>query len=385
MTAVTIAPDTESLTEGLHALVIGVSSYPFADGPESTEFGKAFGIRNLTSAARSASDVAAWLLKEYRNVDMPLASLNVLFSPSKGETLNPVISDVLRGPARAAKRETVEAEILSFRDLCRQDPGGIAFVYIAGHGVQLNTQGAIVLLEDFGVPRHAELYGSVDVRGCHSGFQDDSLSQRQLWFIDACRQFPEEAKKFEAMQGSFALSTVVGRTEASPLFLSSSSRESAFAEVGGTSLFSQALLWALRGAAVTGPTPSCPYWHVRALDLISVLPARVQELVQEHGELQNVEVTGRVLDLIVQRFSDAPPVDLELCIVPPDYAPPPVATLRRSKSAPVELPPGPLMWPLHIEKVPAGIYSLTLELAHGATDPIFFLAKPPKHSEIVVV
>ena len=39
-----------------HALVVGVSHYPFLDGPEATPTGEQLGLANLNSAARSASE-----------------------------------------------------------------------------------------------------------------------------------------------------------------------------------------------------------------------------------------------------------------------------------------------------------------------------------------
>ena len=86
-----ILPPHDPEARGTHALVIGVSRYRFADGPESTPEGEAWGIENLSSAARSASEFAAWLVGEYRNLENPLASLRVLLSPSEGETIHPAI------------------------------------------------------------------------------------------------------------------------------------------------------------------------------------------------------------------------------------------------------------------------------------------------------
>jgi hypothetical protein len=74
---------------GTHAFIVGVSAYPFADGPDATASGGESGIANLTCAARSASEVAAWLLGEYNNLDAPLASLRILLSPVDGEQINP--------------------------------------------------------------------------------------------------------------------------------------------------------------------------------------------------------------------------------------------------------------------------------------------------------
>ena len=71
-----------------HAFVVGVSHYPFLDGPEATPLGEQLGMANLSSAARSASEVAAWLLGEYRCPEAPLASVRLLLSPVDGESLH---------------------------------------------------------------------------------------------------------------------------------------------------------------------------------------------------------------------------------------------------------------------------------------------------------
>jgi len=138
---------------GTHALIIGVSDYPFADGPNASALGASFELENLTTAARSASEVAAWLRNEYCNPDVPLASLRVLLSPAAGESIHPDIAADLSGPAPAT-RAAVEAELRQFRYDCRRNPQNAAFVYIAGHGIQLNKRGAVVLLHDFGDPTH---------------------------------------------------------------------------------------------------------------------------------------------------------------------------------------------------------------------------------------
>ena len=173
---------------GTHALIIGVSDYPFTDGPNASTPGESFELQNLTTAARSASNVAAWLLNEYYNPDVPLASLRVLLSPTAGESIHPDIAAHLDTPAPAT-RAAVEAELRQFRSDCRANPQNAAFVYIAGHGIQLNKRGAVVLLHDFGDPEHVnELQGAIDVAGCHDGMEENGIAQTQIWFCDACRR-----------------------------------------------------------------------------------------------------------------------------------------------------------------------------------------------------
>ena len=86
---VAVVIDEEHDGPATRALVIGVSAYPYADGPEATESGRKSGIGHLSSASRSASEFAAWLMTEYRQPGKPLVSLRLLVSPIDGEVLHP--------------------------------------------------------------------------------------------------------------------------------------------------------------------------------------------------------------------------------------------------------------------------------------------------------
>jgi Caspase domain len=355
---------------GTHALIIGVSDYPFADGPDASALGQSFELESLTTAARSASEVAAWLLNEYCNTDVPLASLRVLLSPAAGESIHPDIAAHLNGPAPAT-RAAVEAELRQFRADCRRNPLNAAFVYIAGHGIQLNKRGAVVLLHDFGDPEHVtELQGAIDVVGCHDGMEENGIAQTQIWFCDACRQEPAIARRFERLEGALTLSEGLGQVQASPLFLASSSRQNAFAEIDGISIFSQALLWALRGGGATGPDNHCGIWHVGTTQLIQVLPKKVKSIVADHDEEQSVDVTGRVLEMVAQRFTDPPPVDILVNLRPEDTQPPPTAQLLFNAREPA-LAAG-MEWPFLFQG-PAGLYLLRV------------LAQPPLAQDVMKI
>jgi hypothetical protein len=370
---------------GTHALVIGVSDYPFADGPYASALGASFELQNLTTAARSASDVAAWLLNEYCNPDAPLASLRVLLSPAEGESIHPDIAVHLNGPA-PARRAAVEADLGQFRSDCRNNRQNVAFVYIAGHGIQFNKRGAVVLLHDFGDPAHInELQGAIDVVGCHAGMDENGIAQTQVWFCDACRQEPAIARRFERLEGALTLSEGIGQVSASPLFLASSSRENAFAEIGGTSIFSQALLWALRGGGAAGPDKDiCGQWHVGTTKLIRVLPPKVTSILADHAVDQHVDVAGRVLEVVAQRFTAPPPVDVVVNLRPEDAQPPPTAQVRfNATEPPLDVPAA---WPLRF-RGPAGLYLLSVMVqppfAHGASKIID--AAPPTFTDVVEV
>ena len=346
-------PSTSS-EHGTHALVIGVSRYPYADGDDATDFGESSGLENLTSAARSASEFAAWLLTEYRNPDAPLKSLRVLFSPSEGEELNEGIQNLLTEPY-AATSAAVREELKAFRDLCK-NTNNVGIVYAAGHGIQLSSRGAILLLEDFAAEDQlAELEGAIDMVGCHDGMNGDGYAGNQFWFVDACRQLPRFARKFQSMTGALKLSEPVGDVHSSPIFLASSTRESAFAEIGGTSLFSQAVLHALRGAGAKGPPRGLQDWIVPVSRLIELLPDTVKKLAGAHGEDQRVDITGRVIEAVIHKFDGGPEVDLHLSLAPENAANVTTSELLFNGMEP--LVPPPSGWPIR-RKVAPGLYIL---------------------------
>ena len=288
------------------ALVIGVSAYPYASGPDATDSGKKSGIGHLSSAARSASEFAVWLMTEYRMPDKPLASLRLLVSPVEGEAVHPAVADAVAAdpPSFSATAQAVTSALIELRRECKDHPDDVLIVYVAGHGVQLSKHDAIVLLHDYAAGHHLrELGGAIDAIGCHRGFDGDTYPSHQFWFVDACRQPPTVARRFESLEGAaITFDEPTGKVDSTPVFLASSTREAAFAEVGGTSLFSQALLWALRGAAATGPDGVCSEWHVRTSTLIDVIGPRVARLAAAYEADQHVDVTGRPGPAVVLIF-----------------------------------------------------------------------------------
>lgn len=341
------------------ALVIGVSRYPYAHGPAATERGSQSGITDLSSAARSASAFAAWLMTEYRQPDKPLAHLNVLLSPADGEALDPAVASRLGADpsAYAATQSAVKSAVVALREDCRNRPDDIVMVYIAGHGVQLSKHDAIVLLEDYAAGHHArELEGAIDALGCQRGFDGDGFPATQFWFVDACRQPPAVARRFESLDGAaISLDEPLGRVDSTPVFLASSTRQAAFAEIGGTSLFSQALLWALSGGAAVGADSVCDEWHVRTSSLIDQLGPHVRRLADNYAAEQHVDVTGRPGPGLAHRFEQAPSCELSISVAPTEAATATTARLTHGDTN-IEYPLSPT-WPL-TGLVPAGLYIL---------------------------
>ncbi|MBA3359994.1 MAG: caspase family protein [Acidimicrobiia bacterium] len=345
---------------GTHALVVGVSNYPYLDGPQQTLVGKRFGVSNLSSAARSASEIANWLLTEYQNPATPLASLNVLLSPAAGE----VVSDPTGKLAAVgrARRDEFEQAVMALAQRSKS-PQSMCVVYVAGHGIQLTTRGAFLLLEDCGRSDKAnELYGAADMAGLHGAFMAQGQALNQVWFVDACRQRPSFANSFEELAGAFTLSkSAIEKVDSSVLFLAASSREAAFAEIGGTTLFSQALLTMLRGAAAVGPDDVCDVWNVPVLRLADRLAPAVKKLAGAKQAKQQVDVTGKVNPNVVQRFARPPMVRFHPMLDPGEAA----ATARASLKARGATVLSDAPWPVDCD-VAAGLYTLSV-----TTDPPF--------------
>ena len=109
-----IIPEIDAVP-GTHALVIGVSEYVhFDDGSQPTGNGQLLDMTQLSAAARSASDFAAWILDERQHAAAPLSSLRVLLSPSPGEIINPLIEPLLNGDY-SATLQNVHDELIEFR------------------------------------------------------------------------------------------------------------------------------------------------------------------------------------------------------------------------------------------------------------------------------
>ena len=348
---------------GTHALIVGVSHYPYLSGNQATADGSPYGLEDLTSAARSASEVMAWLLNEYRNPDAPLASLQVLLSPGAGEGLADGMAARLPGPCPAT-RDAVEHDYLMLRDRLRDQPRNVGFVYIAAHGIQLTPRGAIVLLEDFAVAGRVDLYGAMDVVGCHDGLDGDGFARNQFWFLDACRQVPEIARLFENLEaGVLSSKTAIGLTEPRPMFLASAPRDVAFADPDGTTLFSQALLAALRGDAAVGPDSVQDQgqgWHVPAGWLLEIIKKEVTALAIAGGEEQFVQPLGYFGEAVIHHLERAPDVPIVLSLDPPQAKEQTKVSLWFNGDISKKSVDSVAEWPLE-RTLPAGLYQLWVE------------------------
>ena len=237
-----------------HALVIGVGGYKhLAGGEEPGE--QNLGLGQLTSPALSARAIADWLLHEFDNQDAPLGTVELLISPPykpKRGRRAPRGVQRARRAARGVERATMANVSAAFRrwfDRCRARKKNVALFFFCGHGVRKTN--LFLLLEDFGEDPNQLFRNAIDFEGVHRGLASRCRARVQCLFADACRQVAPEVLELIDPRGESFLD---GRhdvffPEDAPLFYSTMPTQSAYGLSDEPTLYTQALLWALRGGA----------------------------------------------------------------------------------------------------------------------------------------
>jgi Caspase domain len=370
---------------GTHALIIGVSHYRHLNGGEAvTMAGENFAMGQLSAAARSASEFAAWLLHDYKSDRAPLKSLRVLLSPSENEIIHPQIESLLQGDS-SATLNNVKSDLLGFKQACDSHNENVAIVYIVGHGVQLTKHGATVLLHDVGADNHlSTLEGAIDVAGIHAAMNHPHTAQTQFWFVDACRQEPAVARHFESLVGALTLDEPKGDAETSIFFLAAGPGKKAFARPGNVSLFNEALLWALHGSIAVGPEDNgSPYWHVSATALIRQLPDRVRGLANAENVEQSVEITGKINEAVFHEYSEVPTVEVNIDLRPQEAKEVSEGTLLQDATDLIVEKYDD--WPFH-RPLQAGLYLMKIQTNPPFLDKNKMLSfVPPEKNTVITV
>src|SRR6185503_9548302 len=107
----------------VHAFVIGVGDYPFLEGGSKKPIDKpTWGLGQLTSAPRSALEMANWLATDFElpaigpHPARPLASIELLVSQAGGSATFADPSAGVGADAIAVERATMHATTAAFSD-----------------------------------------------------------------------------------------------------------------------------------------------------------------------------------------------------------------------------------------------------------------------------
>ncbi len=374
---------------GLHALVIGVSDYQGL--PEPTPYPQTglptLSLTKVKTPATSAWRFAQWLREKYWNPAAPLKSIRLLLSTSAEEKTKFPDLAAASTPERRATKDNVWQQMLAWRDGARGDPRNITVLYASGHGVQWGAKDeALVLLEDFcGQDRFLDY--SLSVGATQQGMSGDTMPQTQLYFVDACRVRPEEARNFvSAGQGlQFSIRWTGDDLRCAPIFFAAAPQTYAQAVRDKGTLFSEALLECLDGLAAHDPVEGRSklerdYYHVRVSDLQPPLEDRVMALAQEIGKKQTPVNGGQTRAAVFHYFQSPPAVEVVVDVDPDEIACDTKAQLSDAedlvKAGPDCCLPRPLNW-----KVPAGLYTLRLARPAAPGKTKIIAARPPRWYE----
>lgn len=304
-----------SAQPGTHALVIGVGHYRhLAGGEEPTD--NPDGMRQLTSPPVSAREFATWLLAEYRNPRLPLASLDVLISDSPAVPFrNPRTGQTVDLPTAEIANIVAAAKAWKARGDSHDD-NRLVF-YFCGHGVSQGEDMAL-LAEDVFADRDNPLNGALDLKNLMNGLKRCRASE-QLFFVDACRASSDVLIE---QSGLFAGQVPLGpgrrpldfRRRLPVTYYATLPGDRSHARPGEVSLFTKALLKGLRGAG--GEDPEGDWW-VTTIGLQAALSHLMAEptFVGPAVGLQ-VPTVSELPGLIVHELAEPPVVPVYVGCAP---------------------------------------------------------------------
>lgn len=295
---------------GTHALVIGVGKYPhLAGGDAPVTESESDGMRQLSSPPVSARAFATWLLDKYNDPQKPLASLSLLLSEEEPIPFSNPRTGVLHDVAVATIDNIVEA-VKQWYDRGDSDLDNRLIFYFCGHGISQGDDMAL-LAADLFADRYNPLNGALDFTALMGGLKRCRASE-QLFFVDTCRSNSDVliAKSGPQFAGRSPLGA--GRR---PLefprrlhipYYATLAGDRSYARPGQASLFTEALLKSLAGAASDAPEGD---WYINT--------ARLQEAInhfmhqsQLAGAVAGVQVpsVGELPVFVLHRLPGAPVV-----------------------------------------------------------------------------
>jgi hypothetical protein len=188
---------------------------------------------------------------------------------------------------------------LAWREDCAAHEENVALCYFAGHGVQRTRTDAVLLLEDFLSTGGDPLSSGVDVNNLVNGMAPTTtrprMARTQLWFLDTCRAFPSAFDRFEVLQPSTVFEVGLSDRDdrSAPIYFGSLPGATAYAQPGGFTIFSRALLECLDGAAGVRRAGT-PLWDVTIGSLAQALDPVVQMVNAVTGGDQEIFVAGQL-------------------------------------------------------------------------------------------
>jgi hypothetical protein len=337
-----------------HAFIIGSSDYPhITTGPA-----RQFGFLPLSSAALSAERICRWL--QNAMLAAPLGSVRLLLSPG--------VDEPVQTQAAPCTLANFLQDAYDWRQAASRRRDNMTFFYFAGHGFAPTQGEQLLVLRDFGDGIGPLLRNTVSLNNIVYGMAPDSspeIARTQLYFVDASRARPMALAQYQVLNSTAVFDAPLQGLDdrTAPIFYASAPDAVAFARVRGQTLFSEALIEGLDGAAAE-PT-SDDRWGVSVLSLARYLPRRVLDTARTEAVDQTVGVEGALGNAIITYLDGPPKVPVTIDVfgtTPDDFAD---VVVTDSEGQPVGA--WKSIGPPHTLQLPAGLYQLELTGTQGGT------------------
>jgi Caspase domain len=346
---VTLIPDSVSPglwralpagSAGAHALIIGISDYPHVDGGSGPLAPQTARMGQLEVSALTAVRIFRWLEGRSSVAGAPLASCRLLLAPRPDEQVE--VKKLTGGHYAEPLLGTMRAAAEGWRDDLwaggQSGSANVAFFFFSGHGLD-HRMSPSLLAKDIlnpwtpaGPDNAAAFRPLVDAVASYG-------VDRAVFFVDACRNAPELAKRFN-IKGQVLLAPVVdlGRNPDAVVWLQATARGGyAYQSPGdpGT-IFGQALLEGLEGSWPDFRPYDCSRTPYRLIfgELDAYTKDRVRALLDRHSvaDPMPVQASGEPYEakMLVAEMS---PLDIVCGGGPPRS---PTAPLRRILTSAVD-------------------------------------------------
>lgn len=358
----TVLDETQPGRAYTHALIIGVGAYPHLIGGSKHTTAPArldFGLKQLTSPPVSARYFADWLIRNFRNDDAPLGTVEMLLSESNPAPY--VLPSGNQFNVEPATLDKVEGAFRRWYYRCDKDADNLALLYFCGHGLLVGGD-QVLLAEDYGWDDLNDFAGAWYFEKTYKGMAR-CRAHLQCFFVDACDNVPAEARDIaDAGARSFLSANWPGARDPEQLVLTAAAPGSkANALPNQVSLFTEALVQSLEGRGCD-PAHQSP-WVVTTPYLVTAVNRIVAEL-SRGGPAQRPDLRrlpAQEMTLHIRTRPPEIPVKIEFN---PANAIAGADLELRSQTDPnwvQQRPPQPGEWVLN--RVPAGVYQFRARFA----------------------
>ena len=292
-----------------HVLLIGVGHYPhFRDG-DAPSGADDYGMKQLTSPVHSAREMADWFIQHYQHPTAPLGTVRLLVSEKGNDHYDHPASG--RSVCARADFNHVRDAIRAWKLAGDEHVDNVLIFYFSGHGVADGAR-TVLILDDYGEDDQAPLDGALDFSQVHRAMAH-CQARTQCYFIDACRVAGEDlidganVGKGTVIKNDPDASIGLPPVRA-PIFYSTVSGAEAFGREGQMSVFTEAVIVGLNGAASDDVSGT---WRVDCSQMLRLIRHYLQRAEERGESLEQINASENMVDFEL----NIPPEDFRVPVV----------------------------------------------------------------------